>query len=684
MTRMRATLARGFVALALVVLHDAWVSAQPTGAAAAFRIERPVVTRGSGPRRLAVDVPLLSGTNPGLPDLRLFDGAGREVPYLLVANPPAAPAWATGTLLPVASVDTEKLKTSGFETDLGELRLIDRFRITMPPVASFLKRVRLEGSGDRQHWTLLVGEGTLFDLHEERLRNVELLFTPGSYRYLRLTWDDTSSGRLGSPLSAEARLVTQAPPPPALTAPLAVEKRPGEPGKSHYRLRLPAAKLPVVALAFDVGDPRVLRNASVYESRFSGTELAPVLLGATTLQRVVQGALTASSLELRMTPPSEPQLDLVVDDGDNAPLDIRSVSAVFAEQPWIYFEGGDGTVVARYGNATLGVPRYDLEAMRDTLRVSIRDVADAAWGEPQLRAPEDQPAAPARAMPTVGASIDPARFTYLRDLPAGDAGLMRLSLDAAVLAHSGGTTHGFRDVRVIDGDGHQVPYLVERGSEPLSLEVALRQEQQLPKGLPGHLAKPTLYRVTLPFGDLPSSRLVLSTSARVFRRAVSVGIEREPDRSHRDSWIEVGTRVSWTHADEGAPAPSVSLAVPKTEAKGLLVMVEEGDNAPLPIASARILLPSYHLRFFRERGTSLRLAYGREDLAPPTYDLALLAPQVLGVTATEIEAAAEPAGRSTEVPTVVSPRLFCGVLVVAVVALLGLIGRLLRRDVPAT
>ena len=51
-----------------------------------------------------------------------------------------------------------------------------------------------------------------------------------------------------------------------------------------------------------------------------------------------------------------------------------------------------------------------------------------------------------------------------------------------------------------------------------------------------------------------------------------------------------------------------------------------------------MLLPAYRLRFFREQGAALRLAYGRTDLAPPRYDLALLAPQLLGVAVTEIAA----------------------------------------------
>ena len=109
-------------------------------------------------------------------------------------------------------------------------------------------------------------------------------------------------------------------------------------------------------------------------------------------------------------------------------------------------------------------------------------------------------------------------------------------------------------------------------------------------------------------------------------------------------------------------------------------MIDEGDNSALPLTSARVLLPGYRLRFFRDRAASLRLAYGRTDLEPPRYDLALLAPRLLGAEAADVEAAAEPALGPTATVALVSPRLFWTVLSIAVLVLVGLIVRLVKRD----
>ena len=687
------------VAAAIAAWLPAAAWAQVPPAQPEFRLERPVVANGPGPRRLAIDVPLLAGGKPfqvapappgpatgesaalapgGLADLRLFDAAGREVSYLLVPNPPSAPVWKAAVVLPIAAVDGPTAKSSGFEADLGEVYPVDRFRLDglSPP---YLKRVRLEGSGDRTRWTSLVGEGTVFDLPNEGLRQTELLFRPGSFRYLRLTWDDTNSGRMALPPTAVARQVRTTAERTSLTTALVFERRPSEPGRSRFRVRLPGSRLPIVALALDVGGLHVLREASVFEPRLSGTEAVPTLLGRSTLRRVEQGALTAASLRVPISPPLEPQLDLVVEDGSNPPLDLRAVTAIFAELPWIYFESDGGTITARYGSPALAVPSYDLEAVRTSLRID--SVSDAAWGEAPARTAQTETNRAALPLPIVGSSLDSSLFRYLRAISPGDGGLVALPFDAAVLAHSAGAPAAFADVRVMDTAGRQIPYLVERASEPLSLDLALERLSVPPEALQLNRSTLSVYRVKWPFERLPSPRLVLTTSARVFERKITVGVEREPDGRRRDRWVESVATADWVHPDPDTQAPALILPLQSIDAKEVLVIVQEGDNSPLPLASAQLLLPAYRLRLFRQRDAALRLAYGHDVLSSPQYDLALLAPQVLGVAATEVALGPELETSAGSTPAaLLSPQLFWGALIIAVAVLLVLIARLMRKE----
>jgi hypothetical protein len=643
-----------------------------------FRYERPVITRGAGPQRLAVDVPLVARgaratvvdgvARNGLGDLRLFDRQGAPVQHLLVYAPSRDPLWTRGDILPLATTKT----TSGFEADLGFTQETDAIAIDGLP-APFLKRLTLEGSGDRERWTVLQQEGTLFDLPAEQLRHTIIAFAPGAYRYLRVTWNDTNSGRLPPPQAVRARRVVAVAPAQPLTTPVTWARRPSEPGVSRYRLVLPGAGLPVTAIELEVPSGHVFRTAAIYESRISEGQAVPAELGRARLKQVERDGATAGDLRIPIAAPAEAELDLVIHDGNNPPLDLSGAVAHVATFPWIYFEAPEGPVIARFGNPAASPPAFDLEAMRDG--IDLARVPTAAWGE--VRPIEAADALETPAPPPVGgAALDPESFRYSREIAGGDAGLAALVLDAPVLAQSRGPRARFADVRIVDGDGRQVPYLVERRDEPLLLALALRPDTT--SDVAADAAQRSRYRITLPHAGLPDARLVLETSARVFRREVQVAVEQAADRRHRAPWLNTVSTSTWTHANRDADAPALVLPLDARQSSEIVLMVDEGDNAPLPITDARLLLPSYRLRFYRPPSGPLRLVYGRQDLAPPQYDLALLAPQVMGAEARETTAAPpQPAARSGA--TFIAPPVFWGLLGVAVLVLLALIGRLVMR-----
>lgn len=657
------------------------------------RVERGIVTNGEGPRRLAVDLPLLSRAAPfgsvrrvltsdterwrafdGLSDLRLVDGSGREIPSLLV-YPPAAEPWVQAAILPVAPVETATKKTSGFEADLGALHQVDMIRIEGLP-SPFLKRFTMEASGDRAHWTLLDAEATLFDLPQERLRQVAVPFRGGMYRYLRVTWDDTHSGRVPLPDAVTARRAEAAPPPPPATAMLNVERRPSEPGRSRYRIRLPHRRLPIVALKLDVGGGHVYRTAVVTESRISGTQVEPAVIGRATITRLTRGEATASQLRIPIAVPHEPEIVLVIEDGDNPPLDLRGVSAEFAELPWIYFEAPAGAVKALYGDPAAKAPSYDLEAARATIRIA--EVPTAAWMEPRESTTALTTAAPVHA-PAPGAPLDASTFRVQRALPDGPAGLVALTVDAAMLADSTGPGTRFGDVRILDAAGRQVPYIVERREDPLVHDLELRpfdaKASEL-KSEPGR--NRSVYAVTLPHANVPSMQLVMETNSRLFVRTINVGVERPPDRRRRDEWFDRFAAAPWQHTDASQPAPPLTLNLDSRPERDLLIVVDEGDNAPLAIAKARLLLPSYRLRFYRPAG-ALRVVYGRKDLIEPQYDLALLSSQVMGAEPLDVVALPADSRPATTAEQLVPARYFWIGLGAAVLVILGIIARLVRN-----
>jgi hypothetical protein len=123
--------------------------------------------------------------------------------------------------------------------------------------------------------------------------------------------------------------------------------------------------------------------------------------------------------------------------------------------------------------------------------------------------------------------------------------------------------------------------------------------------------------------------------------------------------------------------------VPTLDVTTLLLTIDEGDNVPLPLGAPRLLLPSYRLRFFRTEPERLTLHYGDPSLRAPRYDLALLAPRLIGVSAHEVWPEEEnPVAVEPTDPALTQKRVFWAALILAVLVLLGVIGKLTTSASP--
>jgi hypothetical protein len=437
-------------------------------------------------------------------------------------------------------------------------------------------------------------------------------------------------------------------------------KLPSEPGKSRYRINLPAPRLPVEAVEVEVADGDVFRAARVTEPQLTSGAITPGVLGASQLRRAVRDGFVAAEMNVPITTPSGRELDLVIDDGANPPLPITAIVARFSPQPWIYFESPDGSpLIARYGNPRLSRPQYDLEAARQF--VGRRAIAHARWASPPKQAVTVNETSVPPPLPALAAKIDRASFRYARPLETAMTGLMVLPLDVDVLARS----HDLADVRITNATSHQVPYIVEHRDEPLKINLAIPQRGESERGV-------SRYHLRLPYETLPAGgRVVVTTPGRVFERNVRLVRTADERRGREESEI---AQAQWRNDDpERAAAPLVfDVALYGTPA--IDVLVHEGDNAPLPITAIEILLPSYALRF-EHPGGALTLLYGNRSANAPRYDLALLAPRILTEPAREIGMGKPPGlGASDDRP---ETKYFWIAIAVAAIVLLLLFARLI-------
>jgi predicted cobalt transporter CbtA len=85
------------------------------------------------------------------------------------------------------------------------------------------------------------------------------------------------------------------------------------------------------------------------------------------------------------------------------------------------------------------------------------------------------------------------------------------------------------------------------------------------------------------------------------------------------------------------------------------------------------------LRFLRRNEDQLWLMYGQDRLAAPRYDLALLAPRVLGARVPEVGLSEAEEELTSVAGSRVGTIVFWCALVLVLVVLFGLVARLLRR-----
>lgn len=145
---------------------------------------------------------------------------------------------------------------------------------------------------------------------------------------------------------------------------LAVERQASAPPhRSLYRLR-PAEVLP--------GDPPRVSRLEIEVSDAFFERPARILPSTPQTQREVPFSYTLS----RRPPPSSPlvlgasapleTMTLEIEDGDNAPLDLRAASAI-VRVPRIVFKAAPGRLRLLLGNRSTEAPRYDLAGLRSEL-----------------------------------------------------------------------------------------------------------------------------------------------------------------------------------------------------------------------------------------------------------------------------------------------------------------------------
>ena len=523
---------------------------------------------------------------------------GADGSSLLVVN-------AAGEVVPFAALggDSERAE---LWLDARPLAAGDSFEIarTAVPIAGL--RVELPGDATVATVEVLLQEGGQLVAHgaptlvwKHPMGNQDQVRFPAVAGPLvvRLRWHQRSG--TGAPRLVGVRASDLGAEPIRMRLPV-VDARVEETGWARYTVALPGP-LPVRRVALlardGVFDRQVLVRGAADPSVYQGQS------GDQQIRRVRLGGANLDQATLRIDEPlGGDELVFYVQCEGLAPLDIPEVDVEIGGLDLLLLDPGPGPFRV-YGGAPadtttlsdLAVARPELLRLAEGPLAAPEVAANPDYNAPEVRADLAQPGVP----------IPLRRFTRVHPVD-GPEGLVVVPLTAEVLR---GARPDLADLRLIDDQDHQVPYLLRRRSADHTWpDVSVRRDE---RGAQSRL------RVTLPEAGVPIGRLTLRSDAPIFDRTVTVSrahaTEMEPLRVFR--WL-------------GADRPTaLALDVDALVGDEVFVDIDNRDNAPLPISGVDLSWPQWEVVLLLPAGGA-RLVYGDPRLPAPSYDLGLIGAEV--------------------------------------------------------
>lgn len=595
----------------------------------------------AGWTELEIPDDVLDAACPGLPDLRVLSTAGEEIPYAMggaLATPPVKVP-----LIDFEQTDKETTAladrgTSRPLSDTVELEVTER---------EFIKPITLEASPDRAAWRQ-IARGSIFAT-ASGARMMRLHFAPNDRRYWRFRFDD----RYGPPIKVSHILVGASPereaPPRLAQLELKAESE-SNLSASTYTTVLPSANLRLSALRVRATDAAFVRRVRVFERVWFRDEVSRRLLGEGDISRSGAGE---DQLSLPLSEPAGKHLEIEIDRSGGVPLHGVTAEAVIETQALRFHAPQGAAPELVYGASTNAAPEYDV-------RAALRGGAPATFSKAKL-GPVSDTGAQASVLPTVtrGVPIDTTGWKTEQPIALPVRGpIAYLDLDRGA-----GPLY---DVRIIDQNRQQVPYIVETEPRHARLPLAFRVE---------HAPGATLVHLDgLEREKAPIEIIELEiTAPEYFERDVQV-IEQLFDARGKADRRSLGS-AHFVKAGDRAVTP-FRIAVTEASSSQLMVQITEGDNAPIVVGGVSAETSRRRLNFVFTDGDDLRLLSNNGAASAPKYDLALVAAKVLSSPA---EPATLVQARSLAVAPKSTPGWFWIFVLAAALILIVALGRTLTQ-----
>lgn len=409
-------------ALALVILWASTLSAQELQ----FQFSKPVTLPPAHEDQLLavrLDAEVFAATQNDFADVRLFDDAGDQVPYV-VHKAQTSRSNTTRKVWPGRDPQLKPLEDGGLEITL-RLQKDDpapQGLKLVTPLENFEQRVRVFASADGEQWDPLGGEVVIFDYSRFMdVRQDEISFPESDRRQLRIVIDNVTAEQENELVELTRRLAGENE--TERVERTNVRRRPFRIDRVDFWRDLQNSKFvgpelathaitdlqveqdqerkqtlvtfitqrqPLTSLKVDVAErnfsrPMTLETASEQSStgwrRLSGSTISRI-----DFKQLQRGQLSISFPESR-----ESKYRLVIENHDSPPLTITGITASGPVYELVFLPESNSTFQLAYGNADAKNPTYDTAAVEEILRTGVTPMI-AELGEQSAGPPPVTPA----------------------------------------------------------------------------------------------------------------------------------------------------------------------------------------------------------------------------------------------------------------------------------------------------
>jgi len=651
-------LAVNFLCCAIILVFSLRVAALPTDwpHAQAFSVAAP------GLVKISLPVETLDAARPALEDVRVCDDAGNELPFL-ITRPMPSPKAVQGaksfqvSLQPAATVIT-------LETGLGQP--LDGVTLESP-AANFIKAVRVEGSADGRDWQQLVQSQPVFRQYSGASQ-LHVAFPAGDWPWLRLTMDDQHSAPV--PFTGARVHAADVEATPVELQNVAIAERNENPGDTRLTLNLGAANLDVAAVTFETDEPLFTRAVAVAVPQITEDSIREQTVGQGVIYRVaIEGQPPSANLSVPLeTRIHARELVLLIRNEDSPPLTVNAVRVERRPVYLVFMARSAGTYHLLTGNKLCAAPKYDLAALSAGLKDAVvTPVTVAALADnPDYRAPEAL-----AGLDLTGAPLDVSAWKFREPIELSRGGAQQIELDLDVLAHA---QPGFADLRVLHGS-NQVPFIVQRTSIRRAIAPAVTATNDA--------KNPRLSRwlIKLPKSRLPLTCLTCATTTPLFQRTLSLSEKLTNERGDTFYSELSSVKMTITPAEKLREFSLPLIIAPHSDT--LILETENGDNPPLELEKFTAFYSATRVLFKAKADDRLFMYYGNPQAVPPSYDLSLVAGELLAADKSTATPGAEEQLKKSSWAEGLSPGtggiFFWGILAVVVIGLLIIISRLLPK-----